>query len=236
MNIFFSACNSKFFKYALPLYSSFKKYNKETVMYFGNVDCTEEQLGQLEQLGVKTVNTDKVKVLKENSLSYNFLDWLIYDYLKDIDYNKVMWMDTDTTVTRNIEELFKIDADIIAHPGRDSKGAIMSTDGIMYMAFGTWVTRKKEFLKELSNEVKNLKWLDSESKEIRRLSIESGFKLHQLDPSIWNFSRQEVPKIERDEHGLYYKVYPATIGFSRDDHGKRYTNKIIEDWINENSI
>ena len=45
-NVMITVCDKNFFDYALNLFKSFKKFNS-TPMYFGNIDCTEEQITKL---------------------------------------------------------------------------------------------------------------------------------------------------------------------------------------------
>jgi len=221
MNVMISSCDKGFFKWVIPMYKSFKKFNKSTPMYFGNIDCTINQLEELRGLGVKIVNTPKISVIKENKLSYAFLDMLLYDFLKGVDYDKVMWIDADTLILRNIEGLFSIDKDFVGHPGRDKGGAKMVDDNFPYIGFGLWVTRSTKYLRMLSEKVSTYRNQVAEGKIMRTLLKDSGISVYQLDPSIWNFSRDLVKEAMVDDKGVYYKVRPATIGYSLDDKGNR---------------
>jgi len=235
-NIMISSCDTKFFKYAIPMYTSFKKFNKNTAMYFGNVNCTTEQLQSLKDLGVIIVNTEKVKLIKQNILSYCFLDLLLYDFLKEVKFDKVMWIDTDTLILKRIENLFSYEEDFIGHPGRNKEGAIMLDDNFPYIGFGLWVTSSKQWLKTLSDNFMTYEDRLAEGVLMRKLLKESDLKVKQLDPSIWNFSRDLVKEALLDEKGLYYKVYPATIGFSRLNNNTRGDSEGIRKWYNLNMV
>lgn len=229
MNLMINACDTKFFHYAKKMYTSFKQFNT-TEMFFGNVDCSEKQTAELEGLGVHILATTKIDVFKKNKLSFNLLDLILYDFLENVNYDKIMWIDADTMILRNVEALFDFDVDFVGHPGRKGDGAIITTDNTPYFAMGLWVTRRKDFLKCLSLKINNLHNKKSDRIYIRSAIDELDLSFHQLDPSIWNFSRELVKTAEFDEQGIFYKVYPATIGFSLQDDMMRGQSEAVEDW------
>lgn len=229
-----SCCDQKFFGYVVNMFKSFQKFNKNTKMFFGNVDCTLEQLEFINELGITIVESDQVQVLKQRKMSLTFLDCLLGDYLKGVNFDKVMWVDADTLILRNIEGLFNYKEDFVGHSGRNNDGSIISVKGDMYISPGLWVTKSKTLLKELLEETKVTEYKDEDGKVIRKLLKKLKLKIKLLDSSIWNFSRELVRLAELDEKGIFYKVRPATIGFSRMGVDGRGSSEGIKKWIEKN--
>jgi len=216
------------------MYKSFKKFNS-TPMYFGNIDCTKKQLQELKDLGVTIVETD-ISLLKENKLSFNFIDWFIYQYLIKVKYDKVMWIDADTMVLQNIEELFVGTEDFIGHPGRNNKGPILVEGGMTRFAGGVWVGTQR-VINMLWFFIQEIKHQKAESMLLTRLLYQNGIVTRQLDPSIWNFSRELIKEAKVDKEGkIYYddNIYPKTIGFSKNNKKIRCEVKVIDDWYDKN--
>ena len=220
MNVMFTSCDKEYFDYAIRMLKSFKQYN-ETKMYFGNIDCTKEQLDSLEALGATVVPLKSIETLETNRLTLNFVDWLIYPTMEHIRYDKILWIDADTLILDNIEELFEPIANFVGHPGRNKKGAILSEHGKARFAGGTWVGTRP-FTNLLYQHLEELHNLNVESQALTNFIVDKGITYHILDPSIYNFSRELIDKAEKDKEGkVFYRVYPKTAGFSIKNDGLR---------------
>lgn len=254
-----SAFDAGFFHYALRMYTSLKAWHPDLPMYAGDLGLEPRQVELLESLGVKVLQSKRVEVLKANKLRLCFGDFLLHSFLvnNSIAFDKVLWIDADTLILRPINEVWQKDADVVGHPGRHAGGPIWTmgdrwklfpntchreeleaahipwpVDDAPYIATGLWCTRAKGFLMALDEMLDRLHGLTDDSPVFSAVAKVLSLNVFQLNPDLWNFSRQMVKNAIYQSQQIIYGggLKPYTAGFSLCDDGKRGTSKALDDF------
>jgi hypothetical protein len=252
-NIAISVFDSKFFEYAVRMYSSLRAFNPAVRAFAGDLGLSQGQRSMLEALGVGVLQCERARVLKDRGLSPTLCDFLLHAYLKDISWDKVVWIDADTLILDDISAIFSHDTDIVAHPGRSSHGPIYSfaeryrfgqgeirdwidenlpcSEDSAYFAAGVWCTRSRSFLKFLDS------LLDRVPPQIRAASPvfaaavhNQKLSYHQLEPAVWNFGRELIYQARFEAGRIVYGegIHPKIAAFSYTDKGEKPSNAELD--------
>lgn len=233
-----SVFDSKYFEYAVRMYISLRAFNPKLSLFAGDLGLEEKQRTLLEALDVKVLKSEKAKIVKNRKLSLTFSDFLLHSYLKGINWGKVVWIDADTLILDEISEVFFYDVDVVGHPGRSSSGTLYKLKEALpyypgadkwlaktlpcpedskYFTTGLWCTRSHHFLEFLDSLLDYIPSdIPGDSPVFTAALHYLGLTCHQLDPSVWNFSRELVCEARFQDGKITYgnDIFPKTIGFS----------------------
>lgn len=251
-----SVFDSKYFEYAVRMYISLRAFNPKLSLFAGDLGLEEKQRKLLEALDVKVLKSEKAKILKNRKLSLTFSDFLLHSYLNGINWEKVVWIDADTLILDEISEVFFYDVDVVGHPGRCSsctlykfKEALPYYPGAdkwlakklpcpedsKYFATGLWCTRSHHFLEFLDSLLDYIpSQIPGDSPVFTAALHYLGLTCHQLDPSVWNFSRELVAEAKFFNGRITYGdgMFPKTVGFSFTDKGIKLSSPEIDKFYN----
>lgn len=247
--IMVSAFNDQLASYGLRMYRSFHRFNKDIPMFFADFGDMG-RISSLEKLGVRVLPQPHKAIPKARA---NFRDMLLYPYVKDWSWDRLLWVDADTLVCRPFDPLWLPNVDFAGHPDRDSSGLLLTCDydyehnrampGITWAKFATgiWVTRNVDFLKDCYVAVKEGRFGQRDSDLVTMVANGGDYSYYQLDGNLWNFSRDIVPLASYDGEHIYYKqggrtYHPYAVGFSRvprDGRDRRLTSRAIGQFYRE---
>lgn len=224
------------FDMACRMYQSFRRFNPNTLMHycdFGWFTC--EQRSALAALGVRQLTREGSAMVKYK----NALDLLLWDFVKDLAWDRVMWIDADTLVLAPLEHLFCEPLDFIGHPGRNENGLITVEDNMIRFATGMFVVGDRRILKRTYAVALRDPGIYASSMPTTRI-VTNGFTYRQLNGDVYNFSRDIIPLAEFRDGRISYRlngetIYPKTAGFSRlggpDD--ARHSSPALEQFYEE---
>jgi hypothetical protein len=225
MEIAVTMCDDKFVRICIRMIKSYKRYFTKDI-YVGSLNLSKKNIELIEKEGAKILHS-KTKFYPKNLC---VCDLTLIDYLYDISWTKVMWLDADIIHLTSAEHLFDLDYDYIGIPGRGIKGLITENQHGTHYAMGMWVTRSKELLYDFYNLIYKNHNLNYEGIEASKIINNGKYSHFQLDGDIYNFSREAVSDIYFDKNqNLYYlkdgkKIYPNAVGFPRLENGQRNYN------------
>ncbi len=139
-NVTFSAVNKRMEHFAIPMFTSFIKFNPNIPMYCVVTDDVSDLiLIYLEHLGVNLIKyRPELTTAKTPAKALMHLTLVITDYIPNFD--KVLLLDVDMLIFDKILELLDYSTDIVAHGGFDGENWIENTKTKeLYVAFGTSV-------------------------------------------------------------------------------------------------
>lgn len=137
-NIIISIFDEKFIDYALRMYRSYRFFDKKTELYAGSVDLSLKSKKKLISMGVKILESKTKKVPKYLQLC----DLTIKDYVYDLNWDNLMWIDADTIILRSISHLFDENFDFIGHGGNIDLGYFPQESKNCYPYKSTWINRE----------------------------------------------------------------------------------------------
>lgn len=220
-NIMVSAFDAKFMAYGVRMYSSFQRLNPNTKVYFADLGIlSEDNMAILDRMGVG--------ILKAESDFADFkggrgcIDQFMEDFVKHMEWDRMMWMDADTMVLRPLEHLFNKDFDFLGHPDRNHDGLLLKNKGRDRFASGMYVMRSRKLLAEYRAKIKHKPHATADDHMLTDAVHEGLYSYQQLDGNLFNFSRDAIPLARYDpqKRMVYYdwrgnRYYPYTAGFSR---------------------
>ena len=237
MNMMISLFDKPFEEQAYRLFKSFRHFHPNIPMYYGVVPPSDElNHGMLQSVGAQFLEKTGEITVKHK----NVCDLCLKEYIQDLPWTKMMWVDADTLILGNLNHLFETDDyDFIGHPGRNKGGLIWKRGDLTYFALGMYVTSSKRFIDELYDIAKQNPRILTESETCTRM-INKKFTFVQLNGNLYNFSRDIVPLAEYDveKKQIFYRLgqliyYPYTVGFSGLDNGQKPFSPAIEKFYEE---
>ena len=258
-NLMISATDSNLEHYAVDMFKSFRRIDKETPMMCICHKISEQIWDDLFDIGVILT-----PYIHDPSKMRN-VSVIVDDYLPD-DIHEIMWMDIDALFLHSIPEVWERKEDIVALPGNGgNKWKYTSLDGSEYLALGMWKASRGMFrdIKELFLTYSNLATIYSKEKPlvykdgypypdegrfIRRLAtLQSEGKflwdggnltISQLDGPIYYCGREMVELLEYNDGKLAYKIngdvfYPKCLQFNRKYDDQRPVSEAVQQWIRD---
>jgi hypothetical protein len=208
------------------MYQSFARFNKNTPMHFADLNIlAPEKKDALRKMGVTVLEADTDFGQFKGARAC--IDMFMEDFVKDLEWDGMMWMDADTLVLRPLEHLFDMPFDFIGHPGRNKKGLILKEEGLVRFATGMYVVHNRDFLRDYHKMWKKHRTAQADSMICTRV-VNQDYTFKQLDGRLYNFSRDIIPMARFDDRTkmIYYatrerRFYPYTAGFSRAAGGRK---------------
>lgn len=139
-NIVISIFDEKFINYALRMYKSYRFFDKKTKLYAGSINLSDRSKNKLISIGVEILESKTKKVPKHLQLC----DLTVRDYIYNIDWDNLMWIDADTIILKPINYLFEENFDFVGHGGDIDLGHFFEGSRDCYPYRSTWITRKIE--------------------------------------------------------------------------------------------
>lgn len=219
------------------MYKSFKVFNKDIPMFCCDFYLSDYEKNELKKIGVNVI---------KNNLNYKIKDGRCYDlvlidFLKELNWEKLIWVDADTLFLDSIDEILSLNYDFVGHPGRNKNGLILTPRQFgyksnnpdkNYYATGLWISNKKEILIDFKKEFEKNPNYGFDSITVTEI-INEKYNSFQIDGNIYNFSRDLVCKAKYKNGKIFYELnnkiyYPKTVGFSAMDNGERGFSKNID--------
>lgn len=240
-----SSFDSGMFRYAVRMYDSLAAFCPVARLVCGDMGLSRAQRRHLKGMGVDILETDRRRLLGPGGIGLTFSDFLTASFLRDIQWDRVLWMDVDSMALGDMSELLSIDADFIGHPGRSRQGPIRTfrqaqryihpetkawlaknmpySRNTPYFAGGTWCTRSREFLDFLDGLLDRMPTsLPAASPVIGASVNHLGLSRHRLQADVWNFGRDLVRHARYRGGRIFYgDIEPKVVAFSRKDDGSR---------------
>ncbi len=237
-----SIFDNKFADYAFKMYKSFYFFNKNTPMYAGVFDLSDFNKKRLEKINVNIIFNKDAYIPKHLCM----LDLTVFDYLKNIDFDQVMWIDADTIILRPIEFLFELKFDYVGHGGGIDEGkfhfrnkdrswiARKRIDNFLLeenqwgknYAMGLWVANNVNLLMDFRKILMDNPLLGFEGDVCSKV-INEFYSHYQLNGYEWTSGTRQNELIGTDSNGKIvlktpfgnYEIYQY--GYSRLDDGSR---------------
>jgi len=240
INIVISIFDEKFIFHAMRMYKSYKFFDKKTKMYAGSIDLSEKSIRKLNSIGVEVLFNKKKEVPKYLQLC----DLIIEDYIADIKWDNLMWIDADTIVLRSLDHLFLQDFDFISHGGNINLGyfeqgafncypykstwikrEIKNNELVetckwgYFFAMGLWVAKNKNLIKDFNLLYKKNKESYFEGDICSEL-LNSKYKCRQLNGFEWSIGTLQNDLLYYENDQIILKLgdknyYPHQFGYSR---------------------
>jgi flavodoxin len=239
-NIVLSIFDEKFMHHAIRMYKSYRFFDKKTNLYAGSLGLSEKSIRKLNSIGVNVLKSKKNIIPKNLCIC----DLLAKDYIENLDYDNVMWIDADTIILRPVDFLFKKEFEFIGHGGNIKIGDFKQNCYNCYPYKSTWIRReiKDNFLHESCKwgdffamglwVAKNKKIIDdfyelyeknqqaSFEGDICSELINSKYRSKQLNGLEWSLGTLQNDLIFFENgkitlHFLEKKYYPFQFGYSR---------------------
>lgn len=250
-----SAFDHAFYGYAERLFESLHVFNPGLDRYAGDLGLLPQDRAGLERMGVRVVSHARTDLLRQHRLSLCFGDFLVWSFLANIQFDQVLWIDADTLILRPLEPALQAcprPQGLVGHPGRHRLGPIWTmearfqaapgsthrdfidrhigwTDG-PYLATGLWLTNDRAFLRSLDDLIDVMYGLTVDSPVFSAVAHHRHLPIVQLDPDLWNFSRDLVCQARLVNGEIVYgsDLRPYTVSFSRTDDDTRLGSHGIE--------
>lgn len=139
-NVVISIFDEKFVFHAVRMYRSYRFFDKKTELYAGSIDLSDKSKRKLMSMGVKILESNTKKIPKHLQLC----DLTVKDYICDINWDNLMWIDADTIILRPVSHLFDEEFDFIGHGGNIDLGQFSQGSKDCYPYRSTWIIRKIE--------------------------------------------------------------------------------------------
>lgn len=139
-NIVISIFDEKFIDYAVKMYKSYKLFDKKTKLYAGSIDLSEKSKKKLNSIDVEVL-LSKTKIVPKNLC---VCDLLIKDYIENLEWDNLMWIDADTIILRPVHHIFDEPFDFIGHGGNVQLGFFEQQEKSCYPYKSTWISREIE--------------------------------------------------------------------------------------------
>lgn len=137
-NIVVSIFDDKFVDYATRMYRSFKFFDRDTKMYAGSIGLSDSSRKKIESLGVEVIDNSSGMVPKNLCIS----DLMMHDYMRGLEWDKVMWIDADTIILRPISHIFDLEFDFVGHGGNVELGFYEENPrSKIHLLRNTWISR-----------------------------------------------------------------------------------------------
>lgn len=225
--VMISAFDDRLADYGFRMYRSFQRFNPDINCFFANFG-TMSRTAELAQMGVRVI--PKPAIVPEKRP--NFYDALLWPFVEQVEWDKLLWVDADTLICRPLDPIWQYEVDFVGHPDRLKSGLVLTcdydgqkcacTDGLRMAKFATgiWVTRNVDLLKEVWTRMKRNGHGLRDSDLFTAVVHAGGFSYAQLNGTLWNFSRDIVPLAQYDGEHIYYRergrtYHPYAVGFSR---------------------
>jgi len=240
INIIISIFDEAFMFHAMRMYKSYRFFDKETKMYAGSINLSQKSIEKLESIGVEVLFNKKKEVPKHLQLC----DLIIEDYIEDVEWDSLMWIDADTIVLRPLNHLFSQDFDFICHGGNINLGyfkqgafncypykstwikrEIKNNELVEtckwgdFFAMGLWVAKNKELIKDFNLLYKKNKRSYFEGDICSEL-LNAKYKCKQLDGFEWSVGTLQNDLLYYENDKVILKVgdkkhFPYQFGYSR---------------------
>jgi hypothetical protein len=241
-----SIFDDDFVGYALRMYRSFRFFDRETKMYAGSMGISDDNKKKLRSLGIEILESKSGIVPKNLCIC----DLMMHDYLRQVEWDKVMWIDADTIVLRPISHLFELEFDFVGHGGnvdigfyeqdRMSAAHLLRNTWISryekegrlvekcrwgdFFAMGLWVAGKKVVEEMWSLFLSNTD-AAFEGDICSRMFSEKGYKTLQMDGYEWSIGTLQKDELRFESGEVVFerlgrKCKPYQFGYSRTDRGR----------------
>lgn len=236
-----SAVEKSFFNYGFNMFSSFKHFHPNIKCICCDFGLENYQKRFLKKLDVEVIKVDyKLKNLRCS-------DMIIYEFIKNKNWDKILWIDADTILLSSIDEVFQNTEEFVAVPGRNKNGLIHYTkdflgyeesDNFLYYSTGFWVTSSKKLLYDFSEYLKKNPNTTFDCVPVTKI-VNQYYTHKHLDGNIYNFGRDLIPMAQLKNNEIFYKmndeiIYPKLVHFSSCDDGKRLESDIIKIFFERN--
>lgn len=214
-NLFISATDQNCEYFAVPMFASFKKHNPDVPMLCVVKNTSLDVNAALENLGVVLI-----EYREPESFNIRNFSIILYDYVKHIDFDKIMWMDIDALVLEDIRSLFDYKEELVVLPRHLGTmwRYVQPENGMPSIALGTWIATKDAALLMRDLYLKhNPKKITDEGEYIR--TIADRFCVRVLDGERFSCCREMTENLEQDDKGPYFMKWgrrqrPAFVHFS----------------------
>lgn len=253
--IVISIFNDEFVDYAIRMYTSYRFFDKTTELYAGSLNLNSENIKKIESIGVKVLKSKTGFVPKNLCVC----DLTIKDFVEDLDYDSIMWIDADTIILRPINHIFDLKYDFVGHGGDVEKGMFLFKrkrswlfrevidDNLVeknkwgnHYAMGLWVANKKQIIDDFYSLImknKNLWYEGDACSEI----INQKYSNFQLNGFEWSLGTRQIKDLTYKNNTVFYKknnklYMPYQFGYSRLDNGERPICKAIESFYKNKTL
>jgi len=213
---------------------SFMQFNKNTVPCYCDFGWfSPDQRANLEWLGIRRLT----RLFPDHMPTHkSWIDLLLQDFLEGQEWHKVMWLDADSIVLRNLEDLFLRSEDFVSPPARGRQGCFTVEDGRPRYSLNMWVTSSPKLLGDMYEASKpEVKGVGNEGRLISKILNEK-YRAAHLDGRIYNFGRDVYPTARCTQGEIWYEhegstLFPAIATDSRLDDGNRPVSAAMEHYI-----
>lgn len=258
-NIIISIFDDKFIDYAIKMYGSVRFFDKETPLFAGSINLSVVNKNKLKNLGVTVLQSRNNFFPKHLCMC----DLLLEDFLYNVNFDSVMWIDADTIILRPIKELFDLNYDYIGHGGNIDLGYFENfnkfsapnikrswikrtiVDGNLvqenlwgkHYAMGLWVAKNKKILKDFCYLIYSNKdfWFEG---DICSKLLNENYNCLQLNGFEWALGTRNNHQIFFENNKVVFKsdnklFYPYSFSYSRLDNGDRPLCNAVELFYNK---
>ena len=241
--IIVSAFDNKFMDYAERMYKSFSFFHPNIPMYCCKFDLSNPEKERLQKIGVTCLDRTQSYEIKDGRC----FDLALWDFLKNLDFDQMLWTDADTMFVSPVTEIFSLKYDFIGHPGRNKNGLVFRPldvafyNGIhkygKYYATGLWVANTKQILIEFQKFIMQNPQTTFDSIPATDI-VNEKFTHYQLDGNLYNFSRDVVCRAKFENGKIHYEEnckihFPKTVGFSTLDNKTRAHSLEVDKFYEE---
>jgi hypothetical protein len=254
-NIVISIFNNEFVNYALKMYNSYRFFDKTTPLYAGSLNLSSENIKKIESIGVKILKS-KTDFIPKNLC---VCDLILKDFVEDLNYDSIMWIDADTVILRPINYIFNLPYDFIGHGGDVETGKFFFkrkrswlfretiNDNLIeknkwgnHYAMGLWVAKNKKIINDFYDLIIEKKDLWYEGDVCSEL-INKKYSNFQLNGFEWSLGTRQIKDIFYKNNKVFYKTnnklyMPYQFGYSRLDNGERPICKAIESFYKNKKL
>lgn len=223
----------EWFTRAIRCLKSFRQFNETTVPCYCDFGWfSPEQRTNLEWLGIRRLTRASFHVPTRKS----WLDLLLRDFLEGQEWEKVMWLDADSIILRNLEDLFSRSEDFVSPPARGRQGCFTVEDGQPRYSMNMWVTSSLDLLEDMYRlSMHEVADPGNEGHLVSKI-LNKKYRAAHIAGTLYNFGRDIYPTACCTQGQISYKhkdavILPAIATNSRLDDGSRPVSAAMEHYL-----
>ena len=253
--IVISIFDDNFVDYAIKMYKSYRFFDKKTSLYAGSLNLSAENTKRIEAIGVNVLKSKTGFFPKHLCMC----DLTIKDFVENIDYDSIMWIDADTIILRPIDYIFDLPYDFIGHGGSTETGKFFFSSKRSWIsrkiingnlveknkwgnhyAMGLWVAKNKKIVKDFYDLIKD-NFFERYEGDICSKLINEKYSNYQLNGFEWSLGTRQIKDIFYKSNTIFYKknnklYMPYQFGYSRLDNGDRPVCEAVENFYKDNVL